>query len=221
MAIDLPSLGQFHGFADGGAQWSLTGVGLVLKDAAVPETSGGPPQTVRGIWNNFGAIIVTEAARVVTPIPVELIIATIATESRGNPNAERTEPGFQSYQTTPDRVSIGLTQTLISSARSALNDPAISDSSLRDPRTAIAAGCAYIASQFGKTGYDPPKVACAYNAGGLYLNDSPNNRWKMRQFPIGTSAHADRFVRWFNDCFLLFDTPATAPEGSFVRMLNS
>jgi hypothetical protein len=65
---------------------------------------------------------------------VELIVSTIATESRGNPTAERTEPGFISYEERLHRVSLGLTQTLISTARQALKDKSINAEALRDPR---------------------------------------------------------------------------------------
>ena len=51
-------------------------------------------------------------------------------------------------------------------------------------------------------------------------NDGPENRWKMRQFPIGTSEHADRFVRWFNDCMRLFDEQDDPPDNSFWRLLH-
>jgi hypothetical protein len=35
----------------------------------------------------------------------------------------------------------------------------------------------------------------------------------MKQYPIGSGAHVDRFVEWFNDCFRLFDAdPAVRPS---------
>jgi soluble lytic murein transglycosylase-like protein len=102
-------------------------------------------------------------------------------------------------------------QTLISTARAAAGDDSITAKMLETPRVSINAGVAYIASQFNVTGFDPPKVACAYNAGGIYYNPSPNNRWKMRQYPIGTAHHADRFISFFNDCFCVIR--AEAPAG--------
>ncbi|TDQ82001.1 transglycosylase-like protein with SLT domain [Dongia mobilis] len=214
---DLAALREPHGFKDSQV-WYLTPMGLLVGGENVPRTSGGPPRTVRNIWQNFGADIAAAARK--HDVPVELVIATIATESRGNPNAERTEPGFVSYQATPGRVSIGLMQTLISTAREASGNPALGPADLRMPAVSIDAGTAYIARQGGITGFDPPKVACAYNAGGLYHNTGSANRWRMRQYPIGTGAHADRFVAWFNDCFLLFDDPAQAPQPGFVRALQ-
>lgn len=214
--LDLPALREPHGFEES-QLWCLTPVGLIVGSETAPRISGGPPTTVRNIWQNFGTDIQASARKYA--VPVELIVATIATESRGNPNAERTEPGFVSYQATPHRVSIGLMQTLISTAREASGNPSLAPDDLRLPGTSIAAGTAYIAQQAGITNLDPPKVACAYNAGGLYRNVGAGNPWRMRQFPIGTGAHADRFVAWFNDCFLLFDDPANAPQPGFVRAL--
>ena len=195
--LNLERLVELHGFEDG-IRWRLSGDGLLLEGQAVPVGTGGPPRTVDRIWKAFGPTIAQAAAE--HGVPAELILATIATESRGNPMAERAEPGFVSHEETPSRVSIGLMQTLISTARMALKQDALTASDLRKPEVAIAAGTAYIASQKKITAFDPPKVACAYNAGGLYRNDGAANRWRMRQFPIGTGAHADRFVAWFNAC---------------------
>jgi hypothetical protein len=216
--IDLAPLLETHGFRDG-VRWRLSADGLVVGEEEIPRGSGGSPRTVRRIWETFGAVIRASASRF--GVPIELVLATIATESRGNPAAERAEPGFVSYGETPHRVSIGLMQTLISTAREALADPRIDATALRDPATAIAAGTAYIARQKRLTNFDPPLVACAYNAGGIYHQPGSANRWKMRQFPIGTGAHADRFVAWFNDCFLVFEDAAQAPEPSFARLLQA
>ncbi len=134
-------------------------------------------------------------------MPVELIVATICTESSGDPSARREEKGFISEANTPHRISIGLMQMLISTARETLRLDPIDGDWLLDPDNAIRAGTSYIARQSPKTLFDPPVVACAYNAGDVYHEPSPENRWRMRQFPIGKSEHADRFVLWFNDCF--------------------
>ncbi|MDX8126729.1 hypothetical protein QLH52_05510 [Methylomonas sp. OY6] len=42
----------------------------------------------------------------------------------------------------------------------------------------------------------------------------------MRQYPIGSAEHADRFVKWFNDCFVFFDSNGGAPECSFFNALR-
>jgi hypothetical protein len=52
--------------------------------------------------------------------------------------------------------------------------------------------------QFRPTGFDPPLVAAAYNAGGLRVHDSRAIRWKLVQYPFGTSAHVDNLVIAFS-----------------------
>jgi hypothetical protein len=111
-------------------------------------------------------------------------------------------------------------QTLISTARSTLGNATIDRQWLEVPDHSIQAGVAYIDEQRGTTRLDPPKVACAYNAGGLYKNMGASNRWRMRQFPLGTAEHANRFVEFFNDCFRMFTERGTAPAASFCSALR-
>lgn len=217
IAVDLAALMVPHRRFANSVTWHLTSTGLSISGNA-PQGTGGQPQTVTRIWNDFGPAIEQSAAEF--GVPVELIIATICTESRGDPKAIRFEPGYVSDDATPGRVSPGLMQTLISTARDTLPGSAIDRHWLFVPANSIRAGTAYISKQSGSTKLDPPVVACAYNAGSVKENTGADNRWKMRQFPIGTSEHANRFVQWFNDCFLVFAPPASAPAASFYRLLN-
>jgi hypothetical protein len=201
--------------------WCLSPTGLIIQgELSNLETTGGKPVTAGRVWNNFKEGIIHHAETY--GVPVELIIATICTESGGNPKATRKEPGYISPRRTPNKISIGLMQTLLSTARSTLSRDDIDLEWLYVPENSIEAGTAYIAFQANHTHFDPPKVACAYNAGGIYHNSSQSNRWRMRQFPIGTSEHADRFVKWFNDCFLLFSDMniSDVPDCSFFKVLN-
>ena len=216
-AADLRALCAPHGFHEAGCRWHLTPQGLSI-DAAPPEGTRGEPETVRRVWRRYGRSIAAWCSR--AGVPVELVIATICTESGGRADAERPEPGYSSDRETPHRVSLGLMQTLISTAREALAMPEIDRAWLLDPDNSIRAGTAYIARQARITGFDPPKVACAYNAGGVYLQTGAGNRWKMRQFPIGTGQHCDRFVQWFNDCFRMFEADGGAPAMSFHAALR-
>jgi hypothetical protein len=214
----LPALCAPHRRFDGGIAWHLTESGLSIAGAA-PEGTPGLPQTVRRVRNQFAPSIARWSAGF--GVPAELIIATVCTESGGDPTSERQEPGFLSYEETPHRVSIGLMQTLISTARETLAISGVNRSWLLEPDNAIRAGTAYIARQSRHTSFDPPLVACAYNAGGVYVNHGPDNRWRMRQFPIGTGHHADRFVAWFNDCFRMYEADGGAPELSFFALLRA
>ena len=215
----LDGLTVNHGIF-GSVEWRLAEDGIRIADAA-PETTGGRPVTVGRVWRAFGDSISRWGAHY--DVPVELIIATACTETGGNPEKIRIEPGFVSDEETPHRVSPGLMQTLISTARDTLQgqlDEPIDRAWLLVADNSIRAGTSYIGSQRRKTAHDPPKVACAYNAGSIVRNDAPENRWKMRQFPIGTSEHADRFVHWFNDCIRFFDEQDDPPDNSFWRLLN-
>ena len=204
--------------------WHLTPDGLVV-DKKAPEGTDGQPVTVRNTLSTFGSSIRRWSG--VMEVPAELIVATICTESMGDSNARREEPGYRSDDETPDRVSVGLMQTLISTAQETLGMPEIDRQWLLQPSNSIRAGTAYIAQQSRATRFDPPVVACAYNAGGVYENKSPENRWRMRQYPIGKGEHADRFVKWFNDCIRVFDEYASSgrtgdiPDVTFYRILRS
>ncbi len=212
----LKDLQNPHGFRES-VTWQLSPEGLLISGKK-PENTGGKPITVRKIWDQFGESITDWGTSI--GVPVELIIATICTETRGDPNAVREEPGYLSDEETPNKVSPGLTQTLISTARDALGDDSIDRVWLLKPDNAIRAGTAYIAHQWKVSHFDPPKVACAYNAGGVYYNSSEKNRWKMRQYPINSSEHADRYIKWFNDAFRLFSEEDLSPEMSFYKLLN-
>ena len=213
--IELERLTTLHGYRNS-VSWRLCTKGLEV--GGLIERTRSQPATVRLVWKDFREAI--NHAALEFEVPVELIIATICTETRGDPAAVRTEPGYVSDRETPHRVSPGLMQTLISTARSALGDKAIDRAWLLRPENSIRAGTAYIANQARKTRLDPPVVAAAYNSGSVYHQKGRGNRWKMRQYPIGTGEHVDRFVRWFNDCFTMFALDQTMPVTSFYMRLN-
>lgn len=212
---DFAALRQWHQFGQS-VRWRLTPVGAEIEGSGV-ETTSGPPQTVGRVWTAFSAEIQAAAQRY--SVPIELIVATICTESSGNPDVVYLEPGYVSDAKTPARISVGLMQTLIATAREALGDPTLDRTALLQPAVSIRAGTSYIARNRTTTGFDPPLVACAYNAGGLYTNSGHANRWKMRQYPLGSSAHADRFIRWFNDCMRFFRSLPSPPLPSFCHAI--
>jgi len=213
---------QSHARFPGSCEWRLTASGIAV-DNDEPEYTPGAPVTVARVWKEFGYSINRWGKSF--GVPVELIVAIICTESAGNPSARREEPGYQTDEATPHRVSTGLMQTLISTARETLKLEGIDTEWLLNADNSIRAGTAYVARQASATLLDPPVVACAYNAGGVYHNDGAENRWKMRQFPIDTAQHADRFVLWFNDCIRVFETPPAntpaVPSNSFCRLIQT
>ena len=215
-AVDLTA---FHAYQDS-VRWRLTPTGVEVEGSGVERTPG-TPSTVTKVWETYSSEI--NAAATEFSIPCVLIIATICTESGGKASAIRLEPGYKSDTETPGKVSPGLMQTLISTARSALPSEAasIDRTWLFVPANSIRAGTAYIAGQQGQTNCDPPMVAAAYNAGGVYHQTGAANRWKMRQYPIGTSEHCDRFVKWFNDAVMVLGSHATAPSVPYTNLLGA
>jgi Transglycosylase SLT domain len=197
----------------------------VLDEGEAPPRSPGPPRTASLAWERFRAQMGAAAARF--GVPVELLLATACTESGGRADAVREEPGYVSDERTPQRVSPGLMQTLIGTAREALGDPSIDRARLLDPATSLLAGAALIRRQAvsGRcpTAFDPPLVCIAYNAGSLRESaaaaDCP---WGLVQTRRDARHwHADSFVAFLNDGFaVLAADPPDAGTPSFSTILS-
>lgn len=218
----LPALSAAHAGPFGGVTWSL-GRGGIGVDGEAPVGTVGPPATALRVWQWFGPEI--RAAAIKHDVPVELIVATICTESAGGKLdraavclARREEPRFVSDEATPGHVSVGCMQTLLSTAAEVLMRP-VTAAELQDPAVSIDAGAAVIAAQCWATTFDPPIVAAAYNAGGVYHDPTPANRWRMRCYPAGTGDYVDRLVAWFNDAMRL--TVAAERAGTAPSLLTA
>jgi hypothetical protein len=212
----LPPLLEWHG-GRGSRRWRLTPEALLIEGEATPRRNT-PPRVAAACWARHRAALEEAAMR--RAVPVELLLATACTESGGRAEALREEPGFISDAATPHRVSPGLMQTLISSAREALGDPKLDRARLLDPAVSAMAGAAFIARQSRVTGFDPPLVAIAYNAGSL--RGAPNPWGLVQTQRGGGHFHADAFIAFFNDALAL--PPGDAPaEGvpSFRALLQA
>ncbi len=201
--LDLAQLSQPHRRYQDGCAWSLGQDGVTIVND-VPSLA--PSVADRAVVSQVFATYQQELTTVLREIqvPAELVIATICTESNGKPRALRFEPGCDRSdpERTPSRVSAGLMQTLLSTAREALNRPSLRLEELYTPTISIQAGAAYMWNQGRRTGFDPPLVAAAYNAGSLRRNDGVANHWKLIQYPIDTAQHVDRFCHFFNAAML-------------------
>ncbi len=190
----------------GTRRWRLTAEGLLIDGQRV---AAGMPMVARA-WAVHGAAM--QRAAQAQRVPVELLLACACTESGGRADAVREEPGYLDDQTTPHRVSPGLMQTLISTAREALGDPRLDRARLLEPETSLAAGGAYIRRQAIQarmpTGFDPPLVAIAYNAGSL--RPAASGPWGLVQTRRADHWHADAFCGFFNDAFTVLR--AVPPE---------
>ncbi|WP_431304926.1 peptidoglycan-binding protein [Sediminicoccus sp. BL-A-41-H5] len=208
----LPPLREWHGHR-GTRRWRLTPQGIAIEGEPMPGNT--PARLAATCWARHQAPLEAAARRFA--VPVELLLATTCTESGGRAEAVREEPGFTSDAATPHRVSPGLMQTLISSAREALGDPRLDRAALLDPGVSAAAGAAFIARQARITGFDPPLVAIAYNAGSLRPASNP---WGLVQTQRGQGHfHADSFCAFFNDALAVIPAPA-ADVPNFRALLS-
>ena len=207
-------------YADG-VTWRLTPEGAEVMGEGPVSFSSAERTQAANVLTRFRQELV--AALTARAVPVELVVATICAESGGQPVAPRMEPGCDRAEpeNTPSRVSEGLMQTLLSTARQALRQPGLRLVELQRPEVSILAGATYMMQQAHQTRHDPPLVAAAYNAGSLRYNGGRDNRWRLAQYPLGTSKHVDRFLRAFNAAMQIVpsaDLPASVP--SFHRLLR-
>lgn len=107
------ALAEFHGYKDS-VRWRLVPAGVEVEGSGVERTRS-VAKTVTRVWETYAADI-NRTARA-RRVPCALIVATICTESGGRADAVRLEPGYKSDESTPHKVSPGLMQTLISTAR--------------------------------------------------------------------------------------------------------
>lgn len=217
LAPYLARLGNERGnpLGTGEIRWRLSELGVIRAGEVAPRRTKGKPTTAARTWSNFRTPM--EKCAAAYGVPVELIIATACTESDGDPSRERREPGYVDDATTPERISIGLMQTLISTARSALGDPKCGRDDLLQAENSIRAGAAYIRGQACRgarpTNFDPPLVGIAYNAGSL--RESSRNPWGLVQTDRGDGhVHADAFVEYFNDIFAVFASDPDQTPGA-------
>ncbi len=198
----MSHLTEYHSHFDGGREWRLTPSGVELK-AGIPRTAG-EPVTAANVWSSHSQSI--NGWSLHYGVPTALVLATICTESHGDETAVREESKYLSDEQTPNQISAGLMQTLLSTARSMVPSESIDRSWLMIPDNSIRAGTAYIASQSLSTGYDPPLVAAAYNAGSIRRHDA--TEWLLKAH----GDHLDRFTRWFNDGVAVLQASTMAPE---------
>jgi len=208
----LPALLDWHGppVGAGRHRWRLTRAGVEVEAETTPRRNAKPDIAAR-CWSAHRVAL--EAAATRFAVPVELLLATACTESAGRADALREEPGFTSDAATPHRVSPGLMQTLISTAREALSDPTLDRAKLLDPAVSAAAGAAYIRRQAqATTRFDPPLVAAAYNAGSLRADRDAANPWGLIQTKRGSGWHADTLIAHLGDAHALFAGGAAPGE---------
>lgn len=162
-------------------------------------------------WQRYGHLIAGAAQR--HGVPAELILATIVDESGGNTRAVATNPGYVSDAATPDRVSVGLGQLLISSARRLSPERRIDRAALFDPAVSIELVARYHARFYKGTGFEPQLVAAAYLSGRAPVLRA-GQRWSPRN-----QAHAARYSAVVKASVEHLAAQAKAPPVSFAALL--
>ena len=175
-------------------------------------------KSVRVAWRKYGRLIRAAARRY--RVPAELFLTIIVNESALKPRAYKTYRGYVSDRKTPDRISVGLGQILIGTARYLLRNNSIDRAWLENPANNIRTIGIYLNRQYRLTGFDPPKVAAAYNAGGLYRQNGRKNRWKLRNHPIGRSVYIDLFVAVFDEAMRYLARHPYRPRESFAALFS-
>ncbi|WP_194791890.1 peptidoglycan-binding protein [Pseudomonas sp. UFMG81] len=221
-------LAPLHGapVGDGSARWQLVKDG-VMVDGKLPRTAG-EPKTAAKTWADYRSSF--EKCAAAYGVPVELLVATACTESGGHADRVRLEPGYVSDAATPHRVSPGLMQTLIETARRATGEKSLDRAALLDPETSIRAGACYIkqkaVSRDLPSNFDPVLVAISYNAGSLIPVGA--GHWGLRQAMRDKHQgifHVDAYLEFFNDFFAVMSAdPAQAPGAntpSFWQLLQT
>ncbi|MGH7071440.1 MAG: TIGR02594 family protein [Acetobacteraceae bacterium] len=213
----LSHLSAMHGYYKDGCRWRLGADGIEVEGEGLLKFSTDERTLAADVLKRFRQELL--ATFRLHPVPIELVVACISAESSGNPGASRMEPGCDrnNPENTPSCISVGLMQTLLSTARLALGQPELRLAELPRPETSIRAGTAYIEQQSAETRYDPPLVAAAYNAGSLRYNGGADNRWKLLQYRIGTSEHVDRFLRGFNAAMAVVDAAGLPDDVPSMR----
>ena len=198
--------------------WRLTANGILTERGPVRlrPRERYRLRSVPKAWRKYGALIRAAARRY--RVPAELFLTIIINESSLDPRAFQTYRGYISDRATPDRISVGLGAILISTARYMLGKPSIDRAWLQNPANNIRMIGIYLSRQYRLTGFDPPKVAAAYNSGGLYRQNGRKNRWKMRNHPVGKSVYIDLFVAVFDEAMRYLADRPNRPRQSFAAL---
>lgn len=214
---------------EGGTRWRVLedGISVEVEGEGVLRTRG-EPLTMRQMRKDYGREL-DEAAEHFD-LPVEWIMAMITIEAvriRGtrtfDPKSTREEPGFISDEETPRRVSVGLMQTLITTARSMQKrydlfpGERITRRALYRPRVSIMLGAAYMRRQLDRYdedwGQDPVILTGTYNAGSLRL-DKPDREGRLNRFMVRTYGYGrtDKFLRFMGDAVAVMREECEASE---------
>lgn len=197
-----PLMASWHSRYEG-IEWRVTPAGIETRTDGLLRTAG-EPSTMRLYLQFWGDTL--EEASLIAGVPLAILMMTLATENgaavvRGGRlvyPASREEPGYESDERTPHRISFGPCHILLSTARAVMKDPALDRRQLKDPVINILAAALYLADLRHQHAWDPILAAATYNAGGAFParpGSRFHNRWHLRSW----TGHLDRAARWYGD----------------------
>lgn len=163
------------------------------------------------VWLRYDALVAAAARE--HAVPAELILSVIVEESGGNPAAIVRYRGYRSDASTPRKISVGLGQMLLNTARAAAPERPVDRRWIADPANAIALIARFLAHQYRDTGFDPPLVASAYNAGAVAYDADRSSRWRLKN-----AGYVESFVAVFNAAQRHLAAHADRPEQSFAAL---
>lgn len=213
---------------NGRNEWSVNSRGEIVLDVIGAElpagviiggekkhavlTTRGEPTTMRTLRSEYGDII-GRASRVFD-IPDAWIAGMIVIEARRIPGSLSFDPislrdedgrDFAKWPERPNRVSAGLMQTLVSTARQMAEKHSLHPEwagvktdvmlgHLTIPEISIFLGTAYMRDRADRYGLDPILLVAAYNAGGVYKH--AGNVWNLRTYG---ETRIPKFAAYAND----------------------
>ena len=194
-----------HSASPNGVSWALTPSGVDVNGESLPLEAAAVSR-LDGLWAKYASRLPTTAR-----VPAELVLALLdlAANSGGMTTflsgCDKLVP-----ERTPERVAIGPLQVTLSEARTALARLDLAVKDLADADLALQAGVQAIALRSQETLFDPPLVAAAHLASGLFLDHATANRWRLAQG--GPVVLIDRFLASFNAAMQVTGN-RTAPAG--------
>lgn len=203
---------------EGGTAYASIALRVTTDDDGAIRTRG-EPATARTLLHEYGGHIERAAARF--DLPASWVAAMVTIEAGRIPGTLSFDPisiadedvrqsGLETplhrYRERPHRISAGLMQTLLSTARLEYHrrdlpftdlygpDGTLDLPDLCCPHRSLMLGAAYMRTQADRFGEDPVLLVGAYNAGGVY--STSDNPWRIRTYGYD---RIPKFCAYHND----------------------
>jgi Phage tail lysozyme/Putative peptidoglycan binding domain len=198
-----------HGAFPGGTQWALKPYGIQVNGKDLPVDAATVAR-LDGLWNKYAARLPTTVR-----VPAELALALMDL-FKDRTGTAHFLPGCDTLmpERTPDLVTVGPLQVSLAAARTALARPDLTVAQLSDGDLALQAGMQALSLRFAETRFDPPLVAAAHLAGGLFFDGDTRNPWRLAQG--GPTVLIDKFLASFNTAMQV--TGSRSPPAGLTSM---